>query len=426
MSSIIFDEICEKLKDLVKDFGCNYNIIPIEGERDDELIKRLIVEVNGQNYLQVDSAPFIDLFDLFPQTKLQKPIYHCFPDNDGKYMLSGEDITIVEKGDFSINVLLQKVFGDIKERLEDRSNVADILNQQIKSRYFLPDDIGYDISEKSYYLLDWDKDNGFEYLFFSNYLRGLRDKNTHFLTRYDFYIAKYTSLETALMMLNSNKMRMMSVTAMNDRKEIGHLFGKLTNDKDAYLDNKTIIHFASKRYITSFTSKIDDLTMWRLYGDNGKGVCLLFQEPLETNHFYPVDYSGDKSNIIKESKRICSELEKHGFKFTFKSLQTIWQYFLKPSGFSDEKELRYLRIDNNKPDGYTLASNDIISGYRDLLLTKKEGQKDKTFPASLVGIILGPNVKNAEINKFQLEALAFEKGLAFIAGVENSKIDYYI
>ena len=93
---------------------------------------------------------------------------------------------------------------------------------------------------------------------------------------------------------------------------------------------------------------------------------------------------------------------------------------------ANEKELRYLRIDNNKPDGYTLASNDIISGYRDLLLTKNEGQKDKTFPASLVGIILGPNVKNAEINKFQLEALAFEKGLAFIAGVENSKIDYYI
>lgn len=425
MDRVTFDKICESLKDFVKECGCDYNIIPLEGTKKDETTKCLIVDVNGQNYLQVDSAPCILWFNLFPQTKYQRPKFHCFPDTDGNYMLVGKEITNVEKSDFTISILLQNVFGDIKQRFEDRPKVAEILNKHIKG-YVFPEQIGYDICEKSYYLLDWDKDFGGEFLFFSNYFRSLRKRKIHSLTHYDHYIAKYTSLETALMMLNSKKMRMMSVTAMNDRMEIGHLYGKISNDKSAYLDNKTIINFARKRYITSFTSKIDDLTMWRLYGDNGKGVCLLFHEPFESGYFYPVDYLGDKSAILKESNKICEELKKHGFCFTFKSLQTIWQYFLKPSGFSDENELRYLRIDNNKPDGYSLASNDIISTYRDLLLIEEEGQEGNTFPAHLVGIILGPNVKNVEINKLQLEALAFEKGLAFIEGVVSSNIDYYI
>lgn len=90
------------------------------------------------------------------------------------------------------------------------------------------------------------------------------------------HIAKYTSLETAAMILKSGKVRMMSVTAMNDKTEIGHLFSDINKNESEYLENKTKISFAQHRYITSFTNKIDDLTMWRLYGDNGNGVCLIF------------------------------------------------------------------------------------------------------------------------------------------------------
>ena len=51
---------------------------------------------------------------------------------------------------------------------------------------------------------------------------------------------------------------------------------------------------------------------------------------------------------------------------------------------------------------------------------------ENSFPASLQGIILGPNMKNAEINKFQLEALAEENGLFLFKGVQNSSINYYL
>ena len=165
--------------------------------------------------------------------------------------------------------------------------------------------------------------------------------------------------------------------------------------------------------------------MWRLYGDNGKGVCLIFSEPNDCNYYFPVDYSGMNSKICLSVRRICKELSKQGVHFTFKSLKNIWQYFLKPEGFSDEQELRYLRIDKSEPDGYSLASNGVISTYKDYSLMD-EKQPDNIFPARLQGIILGPNMNNVEINKFQLEALAAEKGLFLFKGVQNSSINYYL
>lgn len=425
MYNTIYNNICNTLEQFVKDIGSNYSVVRLKGTHNDNPIECFIIDVNGQNYLQVDSAPFITFFNLFPQTKYQTPVYHCYPDENKKYKLTREEISIINYNDFSVNELLEKTFGNIKQQLENRAKVVSILNEYMDG-YVPPEQIGYDVNEQAFYFLDWNKKNGREYLFFSKYFRGLRERNNHLNNRYDHYIAKYTSLETALMMLNSNKMRMMSVTAMNDKMEIGHLFGNLTKDESAYLNDKTLLSFARKRYITSFTTKIDDLTMWRLYGDNGNGVCLLFQEPLDDNYFFPVDYLGKKSTIVEKTKKICEEIMKQGYKFTFKSLETVWQYFLKPTGFKDEKELRYLRIEKSHPDGYSLASNGIISGYKDFPLTEDCHQKEEVFPASLVGIILGPNMSNAEINRFQLEALAHDKCIFLLQGVVKSNIDYYI
>ncbi len=420
-----FDILSQTLEQFVKDLGSNYNVVRLEGNRDGNPIECFIIEVNGQNYIQIDSFSFIAFFNLFPSTKYQSPVYHCFPNKTGKYILTREGETIINYNEFSVNKLIEKTFGNINQQLENRDKVVNVLNEYMDG-YVLPGQIGYDVNDQTFHFLDWNKKEGNEYLFFSNYFRSLRDWNIHLYNRDDHYIAKYTSLDTALMILNSKKMRMMSVTAMNDKMEIGHLYANLTNKESAYLNNKTLLNIARKRYITSFTTKIDDLTMWRLYGNNGNGVCLLFQEPFDDNYFFPVDYLGKKSTIVEKAKKICEEIKKQGYNFTFKSLETVWQYFLKPSGFKDEKELRYLRIENSDPDGYSLASNGIISGYKDFFLVEDEHQKEEVFPASLVGIILGPNMSNAEINRFQLEALAHEKCKFLLEGVVKSSIDYYI
>lgn len=420
-----FIKLQSKLEALIEGFGSNYNCLLLEGKKKDgSTIKRIIVEVNGQNYLQVDSDLFISFHDLFQQTKLQKAKYYCSPNKEGLYTLRKYGKEIISKKDFSHEALIKEVFGDIEIKLQNRQRLAELL-EALMGRCILFCDLGYDANEQSYHFLDWNQPYGTEHMWFSNYFRSLRTTNNS-IEHEECYVAKYTSLETALIMLNNGKMRMMSVTAMNDKMEIGHLYGDLCYGDSAYLENKTKIHNARQRYITSFTNKIDDLTMWRLYGDNGKGVCLIFSEPHDCNYYFPIDYSGINSEICLKAKKICEELDKYGFKFAFKSLEAIWQYFLKPKGFSDEQELRYLRIDNSKPDGYSLSSNGIISCYKDLLLITDKDKPEKQFPAYLVGIILGPNMHNVEINKFQLEALAAEMGLPLLRGVQCSSINYYI
>lgn len=420
-----FIKLQNKLEPLIKSFGSNYNYLLLEGKKNDgSAIKRIIVEVNGQNFLQIDSDLFITFQDFFPRTKFQKSKYYCSPGKDGLYNLRKYGKEIISKKDFSHEALIKEVFGEIEVKLQNRQRLVELL-EALMGRCILFCDLGYDANEQSYHFLDWNQPYGTEYMWFSNYFRSLKSPNKS-IELDNHYVAKYTSLETALMILNSGKMRMMSVTAMNDRMEIGHLYGELCNEDSAYLENKTKIHNARQRYITSFTNKIDDLTMWRLYGDNGKGVCLIFSIPHDCNYYFPIDYSGINSEIYLKAKKICEELDKHGFKFTFKSIEAIWQYFLKPKGFSDEQEFRYLRIDNSKPDGYSLASNGIISCYKDLLLIGDKDKPETEFPVYLGGIILGPNMRNVEINKFQLEALAAEKGLPLLRGVQCSSINYYI
>lgn len=427
MESNYYSKICSSLTSLIKNWGDNYRILSLEGHKNGNTVKSIIVEVSGQNYLQVESAPIVSQFELFPQSKHQKAIYHCSPYNDGQYSLFKEGKEIISKSEFSYEALINEVFGDgdIDIKLQKKQEVAKLLGK-LMNRCILPNRLAYDVYKQSYHFLDWDETNGAEYLWFSNYFHDLKtfvDKPFPFD---NYHVAKYTSLDTALMMLNSKKMRMMSVSAMNDKLEIGHLYGELCNDEASYMEDKTKINSARHRYITSFTNKIDDLTMWRLYGDDAKGVCLVFAEPYECHYYFPMDYSGKDSEICHRAKKICEELYKRGIKFTFKSLESIWQYFLKPEGFRDEQELRYLRIDNSKPDGYLVSSNGVISSYNDYLLLSDEDNLDNVFPASLECIILGPNMKNTEINRFQLEALASEKGFPLLMGVRPSTIKYYL
>lgn len=425
MKSNLFSNICESLANLIKNWGKNYRIIELKGHVDGNPVKSFIVEVNGQNYLQVDSAQFISYHELFPQTKHQIALNHCSPNKDGQYRLFKEGEEILNNEYFTLEALINEVFGDVEKKIQNKQEVAELLGK-LMNRCILPNELGYDAYSQTYHFIDWNETSGTEYLWFSNYFRDLK-KNVEKPIPFDpWHVAKYTSLDTALMILTSGKIRMMSVTAMNDKSEIGHLYGKLLDEESAYLENKTIINYARQRYITSFTDKIDDLTMWRLYGDNGKGVCLVFSEPYMNHYFFPVDYAGKNSKICQKARSICDELDKMGIRFTFKSLETTWQYYLKPEGFNVEHELRYLRIDNSRPDGYCLSSNGVISSYKDYPLTSNDEVSETIFPASLQAIILGPNMMNVEVNKYQLEALAYEKGLHLLKGVHSSTIKYYL
>lgn len=424
-----YNKIVDAIKTIVTDLDdSSYSIVPLNGKRGDgQPISCVMVYVCNQNYLQVDSDQFISFNEIFPQTKYQIPKYHCSPDKDGYYSLFKGEKKVISETNFSIESLIKECFDDVKNKLQNKEEVAELLGE-LMEHPILPNQLEYDAYAQTYFLHEGNNAaDRTEYLWFSNYFRELKKSFQKPFPFDSCHVAKYTSLDTALKILVSGKMRMMSVTAMNDKLEIGYLYGKLSDEDAAYLDNKTIFHNARQRYITSFTNKIDDLTMWRLYGDDGKGVCLVFSEPDECQYYFPVDYSGAKSEICQRAKKICDDLlNNHGIRFTFKSLETTWQYFLKKKGFRDESEMRYLRIDKSKPDGYLLASNGIISGYKQLSLIPDEKHPEVVFPATLQGIILGPNMKNSERNKLQLEAIASENHLLLIKGVHCSSINYYL
>jgi len=420
MSNSIYKKISTTIIKIVEDLGDDYKIKNFNCGN--EKVHSFAVEVNGQNYLQVDSAFFLSYSNIFPQTKYQKAIFHSYPNENGEYMLWKNGKVIIGSRDFSVDLLVHNVFGNINNKLENRDKVAQILGD-IMGREIMPSDLMYDIHIQKYYFRDWNKNYGIEYLFFCNYFRSLK-KDGHMPPIYSKgHIGKYTSLESAVMILESGNMRMMSVTAMNDIKEIGHLNGEISK-QNPDLENKTKLHFARQRYITCFSDKLDDLTMWRLYGDNGKGVCLVFSQPEVYEYYFPVDYCGKKSSKIIEAEEICHKMEEQGIDFIFKSKNIIWQYFLKPSDFSYENEYRCLRIEDSTPTGYTVSSNGIVSTYKDIPLYSDNPQAK--FPATLIGIILGPNMAHSEVNKYQLEALAHEKSIPLIKGIQYSSIDCYI
>ena len=84
-------------------------------------------------------------------------------------------------------------------------------------------------------------------------------------------IAKYTTFETLVAILKSGKMRMNSLVSMNDKTETDFLDEMLKSYKEKYEQDYDKYLFADKEFITSFTTRIDDLDMWRFYGDNARG-----------------------------------------------------------------------------------------------------------------------------------------------------------
>lgn len=287
MNNNAFNEIFDALKTQIEDLDDNYRIVQLKGQMEEKPVSLVIVYVCDQNYLQVESDQFITFNELFPQTKYQKAKYLCSPDKNGHYCLFKGGKEVISKSNFSVDSLIKEVFGDLKNSYQNKQEVTKHLGK-LMNRYILPDELGYDAYAQTYFFLDRGNTiSEIENLWFSNYFRKLKKSVKKSYPFNDCHVAKYTSLDTALKILASSKMRMMSVTAMNDKLEIGYLYGKLSNEDTAYLENKTIFHNARQRYITSFTEKIDDLTMWRLYGDNGEGVCLVFSEPYDCPYYPP-------------------------------------------------------------------------------------------------------------------------------------------
>lgn len=155
-------------------------------------------------------------------------------------------------------------------------------------------------------------------------------------------IAKYTTLDTLVAVLQSGKMRMNSIVSMNDKTEIGFLEEYIRNYKEDFDEECDKYLFADKEFITSFTTRIDDLDMWRLYGDNARGVCMVFERiNKDSDELFNISYIAEKSDVLEKIAKLQDALKDNSIRFRMNLLKK-YQHFLKLSDYSSESECRLM------------------------------------------------------------------------------------
>ncbi|WP_400073772.1 DUF2971 domain-containing protein [Zobellia russellii] len=313
--------------------------------------------------------------------------------------------------------------------LSKNSEISDFLkDEKIISK------IKFDSNRNSFYFEDRLKNiKSFENQFF----------NKIFGEFLETKICRYTTLDTLFSMLNYLSFRMNGLVGMNDKSEVNYVDNYLNGvERPLSKMHHTTVIALNKRYITS-CSKInrkDELTLWRLYADDGTGVCLVFNIKRENLNdkvlIQRVKYADQNGNhpeldFLKHIREGVEALT--GFTFEFRNIG-LWKHFFKPYDYAIEEEVRLLIIED--PSLNPLDSNwvktfthSIINPFIDFQLN------NSVFPIHLSEIILGPKSPEQDSNIVQLQEMIRRKRNHIIAKkldsdlkrlkVKTSKIKHY-
>lgn len=205
---------------------------------------------------------------------------------------------------------------------------------------------------------------------------------------------KYMSLDTYLCMLNNKTFRMNSIISMNDIYE-GEWINHLLYGSDKFDDNRLRIDNIERKNIlvTSFTGNRDDGSMWRLYGNNGFGVCMGFD--ILKKDVAKVIYVEEKDESFRKLRDKLSTLNKEGISLTFRSAQDM-QYIVKSSTFKVENEYRFL-YDVSSETLKVANYNGLLSTYKDFPIDTKTGSIEG-LPFGVKSVIIGHSIPNYNTN----------------------------
>lgn len=168
-------------------------------------------------------------------------------------------------------------------------------------------------------------------------------------------ICRYTTLDTLNRILTDKKQSCCSIVCMNDKSECyyadHYVYEKESLPLSALSDES--VRELNSHFITSCTniSHADNLSMWRMYADNARGVCLVFQmdeEKIKKGFLLaPVSYAREDGShpeleIIKEVMN--TSLKK--YRIVFRTFN-LWKHFFKSFDYAEEAEIRLLYTDRN-------------------------------------------------------------------------------
>lgn len=322
-------------------------------------------------------------------------------------LINPEKVEVLEKDVLSI------ILKAAKQHLEENTELLNFIN----SVAFLSR-IQFDPDSHSYIFEEEDKKDAGDTTAFEN-----KFFNAMFGEFKDTKICRYTSLKTIFEMLNQLSFRMCGLVGMNDKSEVNYVESYLNMGNASENFAKPLIKESlytitnlNKRYITS-CSKIgrkDDLTLWRLYSDDARGVCLVFDVKcsnlnknvlLQKVKYAKADGTHKELDFLRQIKE---EVElKTGFKFEFRELG-YWKHFFKSYDYAIEDEVRLLIMDNGilntlKTDWVMTNTHSIFNPVIDFQLNSK------AFPIHLKTIILGSKCPERDVNKVQIEEMISRK-----------------
>lgn len=298
------------------------------------------------------------------------------------------------------------------------SNLAEkkeIVRRKVKKRFrkdVNADDIAYDRMNNCYYLRNEVSDEIIK-LFMPDISK-------------EQFVGKYTTTNTLFEILKSGKIRLNSIVSMNDKTEASFL-SDLTKNYDESLETTELSTIrANTTHIISFSTNTDNLDMWRWYGDDGKGVCLVFQRDIDKDEeLMQVSYVDAKlQRRINKIREFLKELKKDGVDFRFHLLED-YRHYIKPKEYKPENESRMI-VKTGQHDGWFIhGENDIMTPYIEAkLINAMNCEKEGVFPYRLSKVILGPKFREGTINKTQIRMMCFERGW-FDVEIEESGIKSY-
>ena len=277
--------------------------------------------------------------------------------------------------------------GFIPKELSDEQNLEQINAIQA---LFTEDNLVYEEKSASIWLKTEVEDEFFRILLWS-------ERNTDAYRR----ICRYTSLNSLFLTMKSGNNVMCSITCMNDKGETSYAdkyvgYGAFANSASSIKENNDC-------FILSCCEENmqDNLTMWRLYGNDGKGVCVEYEVDLskiDNKEFFfaPVSYGVSINNHpTLDFIRNVRHWRENGWHFELKRWY-IWKHFFKSHLFKEEHEVRLLYIwTEERPynvEWIMDTSNNIASRLCKFSIT------DERYPLTLTGAIIGPKCQEQGSN----------------------------
>lgn len=257
----------------------------------------------------------------------------------------------------------------------------------------------YDSKNDSFSFLQTDEDK-LHRLFLTN---GARFKQ----------VCRYCTLETLFQMLSNQNIRMYGLAGMNDKSEYKYACDCFLRGNQPTEETEDSIN---RTYVLSCSSieQKDSLEMWRLYGDDGKGVCLIFDvdKPkaplLLAKTIYEFTRERGRKQIDKRwqlLKQLTTELQDIGLPLKINN-PNKWLPFFKSGDYYYEREVRLLYEESDQDHlshNWVLNNaNSIFTPYIQFNLLDKIEQETATFPLKLKGIILGPKCQEKDMNVKQI------------------------